>query len=126
MLYPPHNPSPSQNHPPTLNTKVSSETINNIDRIIVSNIKIFLSTTKKKGGAKKTSCSQAKDAILTACVFGLSEGTKKDEIRAAIGVSKSSFYKSVNKDKKYVPAEEYKAPVRKQRVSKIGLIQEDA
>lgn len=76
-------------------------------------MKIFINK-KEKGWFKEEILQSSKRCntyLLRVCVFGLSDGTKKYTIRAVIGVSKSSIYKSVNKDKENVPAEEYKAPI---------------
>ena len=52
ILYPPHNSYPAPNHPPTL-TEISSKTNNNIDRIMVSNMKNFYQRQRKRVAQRK-------------------------------------------------------------------------
>ena len=80
--------------------------------MIVRNMKNLLTTSNKKGRANK------KDKILTNCVFRLLEGATKEKIRNVISVSKSYFYKSVNKGKQQVCAKNIQATKNKNTCDK--------
>ena len=122
---PPHNPSPSSNHPPTINKSVegatstlppmndsltddyppattdnippsipqtvirastlneqivSSLSTSSYEDLIVSNIRNFLKTSNTKGGTHHNVDTATRDAVLTACTFGLPNEVKKDSI----------------------------------------------
>jgi len=168
---PPHNPSPSSNHPPTINksvegatstlppmndsltddyppattdnippsipqtierpstvdeTIVSSLSTSSHEDLIVRNIRNFLKTSNTKGGTHENVDTATRDAVLTACTFGLPTQTKKDSIREVLGVSKRSFYKKLKSLPPSISSQTYTPPQRKARVTKTGPLQKEA
>ena len=111
----------------TLNEEiVSSIDTSSYEDLIVSNIRSFLKTSKTKGGAHNTVDTATRDAILTACTFGLPNEVKKDAVREVLGVSKRSFYKRLKTLPPSICSQTYIPPKRKVRVTKIGHLQKES
>ena len=104
---------------------VSSIDMSSYEDLIVSNIRSFLRTSKTKGGAHNTVDTATRDAVLTACTFGLPNEVKKDAVREVIGVSKRSFYKRLKTLPPSICSQTYIPPKRKVRVTKTGPLQKE-
>ena len=107
-------------------TIASSGDTSSYEDLIVSNIRNFLKTSKTKGGAHNIVDTATRDAVLTACTFGLPNEVKKDSVREVLGVSKRSFYKRLKTLPPSICSQTYIPPKRKVRVTKIGPLQKES
>eukprot|EP00592_Proboscia_alata_P016422 CAMPEP_0194399858 /NCGR_PEP_ID=MMETSP0174-20130528/126891_1 /TAXON_ID=216777 /ORGANISM="Proboscia alata, Strain PI-D3" /LENGTH=253 /DNA_ID=CAMNT_0039196309 /DNA_START=741 /DNA_END=1499 /DNA_ORIENTATION=- len=90
-----------------------------VSEVIVSNIRTFLEPIK--ASPNRVFASNARDAILTACTFGMS--SNMNEVRKSLGLNKA-FHSKIRKCRN-VRLNEYEPPTRKKFKSKHGDIQKE-